>query len=69
MKPRAIESRGGRFARTNVPPALTSAKYNANDQQSAFSTTAETYDFMEDVATVTDANGASGAYIHSPLES
>ncbi|NGZ96375.1 MAG: hypothetical protein CV089_09650 [Nitrospira sp. WS110] len=48
---------GGTFARTNVPPALTSATYNANNQQTAFGTTTETYDLNG--ATVTDAGGTT----------
>jgi YD repeat-containing protein len=48
---------GGTFARTNLPPALTSASYNANNQQTAFGTTTETYDLNGKLATVTDASG------------
>ena len=45
---------GGTFARTNVPPALTSATYNANNQQTAFGTTTETYDLNGNLATSTE---------------
>ncbi|MBK9307386.1 MAG: RHS repeat-associated core domain-containing protein [Nitrospira sp.] len=46
---------GGTFARTNLPPALTSATYNANNQQTAFGTTTETYDLNGNLATSTEA--------------
>jgi RHS repeat-associated protein len=58
MKPRAIKT-GGTFARTNLPPALASATYNANNQQTAFGTTTETYDLNGNLATVTDAGGTT----------
>jgi RHS repeat-associated protein len=35
---------GGTFARSNVPPALTTTNYNANNQQLTFGTTTEDYD-------------------------
>lgn len=50
---------GGTFARTNLPPALASASYNANNQQTAFGTTTETYDLNGNLATVTDASGTT----------
>jgi YD repeat-containing protein len=50
---------GGTFARTNLPPALTSATYNANNQQAAFGTTTETNDLNGNLATVTDAGGTT----------
>lgn len=34
---------GGTFARTNLPPALTTTNYNANNQQVTFETTTETF--------------------------
>ncbi|MDR4470593.1 MAG: hypothetical protein MRJ68_20205, partial [Nitrospira sp.] len=46
---------GGTFARTNLPPALASASYNANNQQTVFGTTTETYDLNGNLATTTDA--------------
>jgi len=46
---------GGTFARTNVPPALTTTNYNANNQQTTFGTTTETYDLNGNLATSTDA--------------
>lgn len=47
---------GGTFALTNLPPALTSATYNANNQQTAFGTTSETYDLNGNLATSTEAS-------------
>jgi RHS repeat-associated protein len=46
---------GGTFARSNVPPALATANYNANNQQLTFGTTTETYDLNGNLATTTDA--------------
>jgi RHS repeat-associated protein len=46
---------GGTFARTNLPPALASASYNANNQQTTFGTMTETYDLNGNLATSTDA--------------
>ena len=46
---------GGAFARTNLPPALTTTNYNANNQQTTFDTTTETYDLNGNLATTTDA--------------
>jgi RHS repeat-associated protein len=46
---------GGTFARSNIPPALTTTNYNANNQQLTFGTTTETYDFNGNLATTTDA--------------
>jgi len=46
---------GGTFARTNIPPALTTTSYNANNQQSMFGTNTLTYDLNGNLATVTDA--------------
>ncbi len=50
---------GGTFARTNVSPALASASYNANNQQTAFGATTETYDLNGNLATTTDAGGTT----------
>ncbi len=47
-------STGGAFALTNVPPALTTTTYNANNQQTAFGTTTETYDLNGNLATSID---------------
>ena len=46
---------GGTFARSNIPPALASASYNANNQQTTFGATTETYDLNGNLATTTDA--------------
>ena len=45
----------GTFARSNLPPALTTVSYNANNQQTTFGTNTETYDLNGNLATVTDA--------------
>lgn len=50
---------GGTFARASLPPALTTATYNANNQQLTFGTNTETYDFHGNLATVTDASGTT----------
>jgi RHS repeat-associated protein len=52
---------GGTFARSNLPPALTTTSYNANNQQLTFGTTTETYDLNGNLATSTDA-GMTTAY-------
>ncbi|UVT15739.1 MAG: RHS repeat-associated core domain-containing protein [Nitrospira sp.] len=46
---------GGSFARTILPPALTTTDYNANNQQLTFGTSTETYDLNGNLATSTDA--------------
>ena len=46
---------GGSFARSGLPPALTTMSYNANNQQLTFGTNTETYDLNGNLATVTDA--------------
>ena len=46
---------GGTFVRSNIPPALTTTNYNANNQQLTFGTTTETYDLNGNLATSTDA--------------
>ncbi len=46
---------GGTFARSNLPPVLTTTNYNANNQQTTFGTTTETYDLNGNLATSTDA--------------
>ena len=50
---------GGTFARSNIPPALASASYNANNQQTAFGAATETYDLNGNLATFTDASGTT----------
>lgn len=50
---------GGTFARTNLPPAVSSTNYNANNQQLTFGTTTETYDLNGNLATATDASGTT----------
>jgi RHS repeat-associated protein len=46
---------GGTFARSNIPPALTTTNYNANNQQLTFGTTTEAFDLNGNLATSTDA--------------
>ena len=46
---------GGIFARSNLPPALTTTNYNANNQQLTFGTSTETYDLNGNLATTTDS--------------
>ncbi|NGZ08702.1 MAG: hypothetical protein CV088_04845 [Nitrospira sp. LK70] len=50
---------GGSFARSNLPPVLTTTNYNANNQQTTFGTSTETYDLNGNLATVTDASGTT----------
>ncbi|HWV44574.1 MAG TPA: DUF6531 domain-containing protein, partial [Nitrospira sp.] len=50
---------GGTFARTNLPPALATANYNANNQQTTFGGSTETYDLNGNLATVMDAGGTT----------
>jgi YD repeat-containing protein len=50
---------GGTFARTNLPPALAATTYNANNQQTVFGTSTETYDLNGNLATFTDASGTT----------
>lgn len=50
---------GGTFARSNLPPALTTTTYNANNQQTVFGTNTLTYDLHGNLNTVTDASGTS----------
>ena len=50
---------GGLFARSTIPPALTTVSYNANNQQTTFGTNTETYDFNGNLATVSDASGTA----------
>ncbi len=45
---------GGTFARTNLPPTLTTTTYNANNQQTTFGTSTETFDLNGNLATTTD---------------
>jgi YD repeat-containing protein len=47
---------GGTFARSNIPPALSTTNYNANNQQLTFATMTETYDLNGNLATTTDAD-------------
>ncbi|MCS6306176.1 MAG: RHS repeat-associated core domain-containing protein [Nitrospira sp.] len=49
----------GSFARTNLPPALATTTYNANNQQTTFGTSTETFDLNGNLATVTDAGGTT----------
>jgi len=46
---------GGTFARSNIPLALTTPTYNANNQQLTFGISTETYDLNGNLATTTDA--------------
>ncbi|TKB75485.1 MAG: hypothetical protein E8D46_01305 [Nitrospira sp.] len=50
---------GGSFARSGLPPALTTVSYNANNQQTTFGTNTETYDLNGNLATVTDAGNTA----------
>ncbi len=50
---------GGAFARTTIPPALATASYNGNNQQTTFGTNTLTYDFNGNLQTVTDAGGTA----------
>ncbi|TKB63260.1 MAG: hypothetical protein E8D47_13025, partial [Nitrospira sp.] len=50
---------GGTFGRTNIPPALTTVSYNANNQQLTFGTNSETYDLNGNLATVIDAGNTA----------
>jgi len=46
---------GGSFARSGLPPALATTTYNANNQQTMFGASTETYDLNGNLATVTEA--------------
>ena len=46
---------GGTFARSGLPPALSTVSYNANNQQTTFGTNTITYDLNGNLATATDA--------------
>jgi RHS repeat-associated protein len=50
---------GGAWARTNLPPVLSTTIYNANNQQTKFGTNTLTYDANGNLSTVTDATGTS----------
>lgn len=50
---------GGSFARSTIPPALATASYNANNQQTTFGTNTLTYDFNGNLQTVTDPGGTA----------
>ena len=50
---------GGTFARSNIPPALASTTYNANNQQTTFGVATETYDLNGNLVTFTDASGTT----------
>ena len=52
---------GGTFARSTIPPALTTTSYNTNNQQTTFGTNTETYDLNGNLSTVTDA-GVTATY-------
>lgn len=52
---------GEAFARTTIPPALSTVSYNANNQQITFGTNTETYDLNGNLATVTEA-GSTATY-------
>ncbi len=49
----------GTFARSNIPPALTTTNYNANNQQTTFGTSTETYDLNGNLATVTQGGSTT----------
>jgi RHS repeat-associated protein len=50
---------GGSFARSGLPPVLTTVSYNANNQQTTFGTNTETYDLNGNLATVADAGNTA----------
>ncbi len=50
---------GGTFARTNLPPALSTTNYNVNNQQTTFGTSTETFDLNGNLATFTDVSGTT----------
>lgn len=50
---------GGSFARSGLPPALTTTSYNANNQQLTFGTNTETYDLNGNLATVTESGNTA----------
>jgi YD repeat-containing protein len=50
---------GGTFARSNIPPALTTTNYNVNNQQLTFDTSTETYDPNGNLATFIDVSGTT----------
>ncbi|MDF0676563.1 MAG: DUF6531 domain-containing protein [Nitrospira sp.] len=50
---------GGTFARTNLPPVLTTTNYNANNQQTTFGASTETYDLNGNLATVTQGGNTT----------
>jgi RHS repeat-associated protein len=47
---------GGTFARSGLPPALSTVNYNANNQQTVFGSNVITYDLNGNLATVTEAS-------------
>ena len=47
---------GGSFARSNLPPALATVSYNANNQQTTFGSNTLTYDLNGNLATVDDGS-------------
>ena len=46
---------GGKFARSNIPLALTTTNYNANNQHLTVGTTTEAFDLNGNLATSTEA--------------
>ena len=46
---------GGTFARSNIPPVLTTTTYSVNNQQKVFGTTTENYDLNGSLIDTTDA--------------
>ncbi|OQW62895.1 MAG: hypothetical protein BVN28_04890 [Nitrospira sp. ST-bin4] len=47
---------GGSFARSGLPPALTTVSYNSNNQQTTFGSNTITYDLNGNLATVNDGS-------------
>jgi len=47
---------GGSFARTNLPPALATTSYNANNQQTTFAADTLTYELNGNLTSVTDGS-------------
>ena len=50
---------GGSFARTGIPESVSTANYNAGNQQTAFGDKSLTYDNNGNLSSVTDSNGTT----------
>ncbi len=58
---------GGTFAQSNISPTLASASYNANNQQTAFGASTETYDLNGNLTTSTVNTQGQPLTIKDPL--